>query len=414
MAVNQKIFASLDIGSNYVKGVVAEISNGKLFVLATSSIRALGIVDGTIVNEIELQNCVKKCVSEMESVIGFALKKFIVAIPDSNVTLKKLSGATYLTSADSIITNDDITRAMVFSSYNFNEPENEIINVVPFEYIVNDTVVRNPVGLRSQQLALNAMGVVSPKAVIYPILRIIEDCGYEIIEMCVAQIAEKYEIASQFELEGNVVLVNLGYYSSSISIHQGSQIKGIGSIKRGASDIVEELCEKYAISMLVARDLLNEIGAGFKTSHDFFKTVEVVNIEGEQLQLDKDEISTFVNHKLLQILQIIKQEILKFDDMQFDLIVLSGGLTEIIGFDKVMSRVFEKNTKKYEARYLGGRNSAFVVCLGLIRFTHEKFENRSKMECSFSEEEIKDFIRPKKKMREDDNVLSKIFGYFFE
>ncbi len=411
----KRIYAALDVGANTIKGVVGEVNNGELIILASAIVKTVGILNGVISDTQEVQSCVKQCVKEMESILGISLTKFVVSIPSTKVELKKLSGTTYLTSSDSVIGVDDITRAIVFSSYTYNDPNNEIVNILPVEYIVNDTIVRNPVGMRSRQLSINAMGVVAPKTTIYPILGVIESCGYEILDICITQIAERHEVFSYLPPTGGYVIVNLGYSSTSVSIYEKNSLKGLGSFKIGANNIVKELADKFNLSYEVARELLNDIGVGFESSHDFFTTIDVKNIDDEKITLDKEEISSFVNYMLLKLLQLIKQEIAKYDTIEVDKIVITGGLIELQGFERVMSRVFGDNAIPYEPKYLGARNSSFIVAFGLIKYIDDKFKSRGNDECSLSNEDIIQLSKPQSKLGQmEDSVLMKIFGYFFD
>ena len=75
------IYSCIDIGSDSVKIVVCELYHERYNLLATATIKSKGIKKGLITDVNEAKNCVKKGFEQVESMLGFKIKKVIAIIP---------------------------------------------------------------------------------------------------------------------------------------------------------------------------------------------------------------------------------------------------------------------------------------------------------------------------------------------
>ena len=71
----RKIFNSIDIGTDEVKLVTAELYNGKYNILCSTSVKTSGVRQGLIVNLVGITNSIKKCVRLAENKLGTKIDK---------------------------------------------------------------------------------------------------------------------------------------------------------------------------------------------------------------------------------------------------------------------------------------------------------------------------------------------------
>ena len=77
----KKIYTSIDIGSDSIKMVTAEIYKGKVNVLASSSVKSEGIKKGLIVDATKAIISIKEALTSIESVLGIKINKVIASVP---------------------------------------------------------------------------------------------------------------------------------------------------------------------------------------------------------------------------------------------------------------------------------------------------------------------------------------------
>ena len=77
----RKIYTSVDLGSDSIKILVAEIYNKKLNVLAVSNVKSSGIKKGLIVDANEILVSLREAISEIEGKLMITIDKVIASVP---------------------------------------------------------------------------------------------------------------------------------------------------------------------------------------------------------------------------------------------------------------------------------------------------------------------------------------------
>ena len=77
----RRIYTSIDLGSDTTKAICCELFNGKLHLLASSTIKSEGIRKSVITNPDLVLSTVTKAISELENDIGIKIEKVLVNVP---------------------------------------------------------------------------------------------------------------------------------------------------------------------------------------------------------------------------------------------------------------------------------------------------------------------------------------------
>ena len=103
----KKIYTSIDIGSDTIKFVVAELYKEKLHILHSSSIKSKGIRKGLIIDSNLMVNSIKDGIKVVSNDLGFQIKKVIVNVPSYNA---KFMYVTNKIEINEEITTEDINK----------------------------------------------------------------------------------------------------------------------------------------------------------------------------------------------------------------------------------------------------------------------------------------------------------------
>ena len=81
----RKIFASIDVGSDLIKLVVAEVThNNRMNILASAHVESLGVKKGFIVNPEALLPKLQEVFLKCENIIGLKIDKVLAVVPSEN------------------------------------------------------------------------------------------------------------------------------------------------------------------------------------------------------------------------------------------------------------------------------------------------------------------------------------------
>ena len=204
----RRILSSIDIGTNSIKLVVAEIFKDKINVLCAISEESRGIKNGLVDNFEDVVYSIKKALKKTEDLIGLKIKKIIASIPEYNLVFTKGRGVNTINNEDNIVTKSDISRILKTCVYNKINDNYELINVIPIDYKLDDKVVSNPIGMSGKKLSLNSLIVSAPKKNTYEIIKAIEKCGVEVIDIMIGSISDYALFKNEFLSNTNGVIIN--------------------------------------------------------------------------------------------------------------------------------------------------------------------------------------------------------------
>ncbi len=412
MADLKNIYATLDIGTNYIKGVVAEIHNGKMIILASAITESDGIVDNYIEDYDAVVSRLRIVVDELCNKVGVTITRIVLGIPTNSVAIAKLYGETYITSENRVIRSEDLQRAIVDASEKYQVADHEIVNVIPLRYNIDGYQSIIAIGSEADKLGVELLALTAPSQSIYPYLTVAEMAGLEIIDICLSPLAEQYEIIKDYGDEDSTICVNIGFSKSSITINYNGELKGIGTFGIGLKKIVVNLVEKFDIHPVDALEIITKYGFNVETVNAI--EVEVKKVDGELVKMDLKEILSYANHLMMSLLITFKKEVEKYNIDLFDKVIISGGCCEIEGFESLCDKVFEHKSHIYKPNYIGARHTTFSTAFGLVRYIVEKSQVRGRKDSSIDYDSQMKLTTPKKKVLNlpEDSVIGKLFEYF--
>ena len=84
------------------------------------------------------------------------------------------------------------------------------------------------------------------------------------------------------------------------------------------------------------------------------------------------------------------------------------------GFQYLIDEEFGFVAKVCDIPLIGVRHNKYSSCLGTIKYFDDKLTLRGKTYNMFNDEEFDELLNKDKKMNMNDNILSKVFGHFFD
>ena len=113
----RNIYTGIDLGSDNIKIVVAELVKDKFQVLASASVKSVGIKKGLVADDEMATRSLNLAIEEIRKVLGIRIDRAVITIPSNNRNIKVVSGT--------IDTNGEINGKDIVSVLQ-NAAENEI------------------------------------------------------------------------------------------------------------------------------------------------------------------------------------------------------------------------------------------------------------------------------------------------
>ena len=411
----RKIIASLDIGNHTIKLVVGEIVKNKLNILACVDTPARGIKKGFIVNPesaIEaLEDVFKKC----EEQIGLPIKKVIVSVPSNGIDCFLSEGYTSVTNPERVITSNDLVRSLQAAVYNKVLDNQELVTILPTKFLVNDTVVTDlPLGMKAEKLKVKAVVVTVPKKNVTPIVRCLEKIGVNVVDVTIGALGDYYEFKDNKNSSEVGAVINIGASKTTVSIFNKGIITASEIIDIGGDNIDYDLGYVYKINRKDSLYIKENIALADKNMAQASESVIVEDKNGDKIKINQYSASEIVMSRLEEILNLAKKQINLLTKKQISYIIITGGVTETTEFKDIVGYIF-KDATVGNVLEIGARCNKYATSVGLIKYYDSRLRLRNRDFSIFSIEEQENLSGIHKKVNINDNsILGKLFGYFFD
>lgn len=380
--------------------------------LAASNTRCKGIKNGLIVDVEEAKKGLKKAKQDVEQMLGISINQAIVTVPSQDRKFDIVEGIVKIESENKIITADDIKKVFHEALIGKIEDGRELITITPIYFqIDDDKKVKDPKGCVGDELSVKAVITSIPKANLKNVVSLLKDCGIETVDTTFSSIGDYYEARNSDFDEAVSAIINIGHAKTEVSIfNKGIMIKN-EIIDSGSRLIDKDLAYIYKIKQSQARKLKETFAVSNTRYSDVNDIVELINKNEEVFTVNQLEVSEIVEARLVDLLRLAKKQINILTNRKISYIIITGGISEIAGFDYVVENVFDRRTSTLNINTMGIRSNIYSSCYGIIKYFHNKLDLKDISYSMVSEDDANKLMLVKEKSGSD-SILSKVFGYF--
>ncbi|MBE6150912.1 MAG: cell division protein FtsA [Firmicutes bacterium] len=384
----RKIYTGIDIGSDNIKIVVAEVDKNNFYVLASTSIKSKGIKRGLVVNREEAAKSLEEAITDIENQIGVRIDKAIITVPSHGRKLQIVSGNIKL-KENTRISGKDINKVLEDAVYGNVDEEDELVTVVPIVFNVDkkDNLF-DPKGEEGKELGVKAVIGVAPKRYLYPFMTVFNDCNIEIVDIVFGSIGD-YHINANKDTDKTLgAIINIGEETINVSIFNKKIIIKNEIIKLGSKNIDNDISYIYGVSLEKARELKENFAVCSTRYADVNDTIEVQISDNEMVTINQEDITKVVESRIVELLKLSKNQINNLTNRKISYIIVTGGITELTGFGSVVENTLGINASISNDTIMGIRNNKFSSAAGVIKYFDKKMELRDKVYSMFDKNQI--------------------------
>ena len=170
----------------------------------------------------------------------------------------------------------------------------------------------------------------------------------------------------------------------------------------------------FKINNKEARKLKETFAVSVSSYADSNDVVEVKDNNNEKKLLSQVGVSKIVEARLREILKFSKNEIKNLTNREIRYIIITGGLSELAGFSYLVEEEFGSLAKVCNISTMGIRHNKYSSTLGIVKYFDDKLSLRGKSYNMLNNEDIESLISTGQKLTNNDNIISKVFGHFFD
>lgn len=388
MENKSKTITAIDIGTTKIVALTGiKNEDGRFEITRFGTAPSSGIKRGVVLNIEQTIHSVKAAIENLNSDNENIFEEVYIGIAGQHIRTVK-SRAKLEFEEDTEIEPEHLEQLSENVFNTIIEPGEEILQVIPQNYIVNDkTGVDDPIGMTTSALQVNSHIVIGQKALLNNIKTCLSGIDIKIRSIILEPLASAKAVLTNEEKEMGVVLVDIGGGTTDIAVFKNNTLLHSAVIPIGGNTITNDVKQQFSILEKQAEELKIQYGQAIpdKTQENF-----VISIEGlkgrEEKEFTLKELCLTIQARMEEIIHAVMFQVdsSKFKGELCAGIVVTGGGALLKNLKQLFSFISGYDVRiAYPTEYISGKYSKminkpqFSTSIGLIMSGHEMEEKIS-------------------------------------
>lgn len=383
-----KVIVGLDIGTTKIACFVGRKNeHGKIEILSMGKTESLGVMRGMVSNIEKTIQSINGAVEEAEERIEGELKIKTVNVGIAGQHIKSIQhrGIHTRTNIESEISQEDINK-LVDDMYKMAMPPGEeIITVLPQEYIIdNEQGIKDPIGMSGVRLEANFHIITGNIGASMNIHKCVERAGLKVKDIILEPIASADAVLTEEEKEAGVVLVDIGGGTTDVAIFHEGIIRHTAVIPFGGNVITDDIKEGCTIMKRQAEKLKQKFGSALASESQENEVVAIPGLRGRApKEITLRNLASIIQARMEEIIDLVHYEIRNsgFEKKLIGGIVVTGGGSQLKHITQLFEYVTGMDTRiGYPTEHLANTNNdaikspMYATGIGLVHKGFEDFE----------------------------------------
>ncbi|MBN1620289.1 cell division protein FtsA [candidate division WOR-3 bacterium] len=388
------IVTALDLGSNKVCAVIAEIaSRNKINIIGVGESLSEGMRHGVVINLDKTVSSIKNAIHDAEVMAGVQAGPVNVGVTGEHIKGIASKGVISITSREQGITIADVERVKESAKGIAIPAEREIIHTLTQDFIVdNQPNIIDPVGLMGMRLEAIIYIITASSLALGNIKKAVEGAGLSVDSIILQHLASSYAVLDEEDRQQGIALLDIGGGVTNISLWFGGSLRDIGLVKLGGDSITRDISMGLATSYAFAEKIKREKASAHPSYVDPDEVIDIQGTAGRSSRkVTTERLHDVVEARIEEIIDFSFRKIQR-SEYAHNLasgVVITGGTANLKGIVEVAEEIFELPVRvgTPENDLLGMveavSSPAFSTPIGLIKYSisgNEETEFRGEKE----------------------------------
>lgn len=327
---SSEIVVGLDIGTTKIAAIVGQKNeHQKLEILGYGHRESHGVKRGVVNNIERTVEAIREAVDIASKMSGVDIYNVNVGIAGQHIRSLQHKGSIMRNSLEDEITIQDI-QTLTQNMYKLvMQPGEEILHVIPQEYIVDkEQGVKHPVGMSGICLEANFHIITGQIAAAKNIERCVKKAELTMESIMLEPIASSEAVLSEEEKEAGVALVDIGGGTTDLAVFHEGILRHTAVIPIGGDVVTEDIKEGCTILKYQAEALKIKFGSAFASENRDDEIVSIPGLKGrDPKEISLRNLAGIIQARMEEIIEQVYYEIKNsgYEKKLIGGIVLTGG-----------------------------------------------------------------------------------------
>ncbi len=390
MLEDEKIIASVDIGSSKVVALIARLlSTNEIELIGMGVAQSEGIKVGSVTNIEQTVIAVREAIEEAEKLTHFDINQILLNITGKHVKGDNSMGVIAITNRDRVVTSHEICRVIEAAQSIRIPAEYEILHVLSREFKVDDqNGIKDPTGMAGIRLEADVHVVTGHKTHIHNLVKSVLESGVNVSDRVLSSLASGHALLTEGEKELGIAVVDIGSGITDIIIYIDGGVLYTSTICMGAKLITHDLSIGLKTTLYDAESLKKNYGSSVASKIDPGEMIEVPLVGTRPSRsVPRKELVEIIEARVREMLELIDHELIKSGKKNLLVggVILTGGGALLKDIAHTSEEIIGLSTSIGYPRSISGisdrvSSPAFSTSVGLLHYgvKYNSFQDKKK------------------------------------
>jgi len=310
---NEKIVASLDIGTTQISALVGKKSaSGQLEILGMGTAPSEGVVRGVVNNIDKTVAAIEKAVSQAEAASHIDINVVNVGITGQHIQSTLHRGSITREAVDEEITVEDVTKLTNDMYRIVTPPGSEIIHATPQHYLIDyEAGIKDPVGMSGVKLEADFHIITAPTSAVHNVHKCVKRAGLEVDSLILSPLAASLAVLSSEEKEAGVCLVDIGGGTVDVAIFQEAILRHTAVIPFAGEAITADIKQGCSVMEPQAALLKTKFGKAIAEEADAQALVTIPGLRSRPAkEVSVRNLAHIIEARMEEIIELVHTEVI--------------------------------------------------------------------------------------------------------
>ncbi|MGM0436871.1 MAG: cell division protein FtsA [Bacillota bacterium] len=356
---NKKIVTGLDIGTTKICAIIAEVkTENNIEIIGIGLSPSKGLRKGIVVDIDKTSRAIKTAVEKAERMAGFEVDSAFVGIAGSHITSINSHGVVAVTGEEKEISNSDVERVMEAAKIIPLSAEEEIIHVLPREFIVDGCPgIKDPLGMSGVRLEVETHIVKGAATSIQNLVKSVLRAGLEVDDIVLEPLASSESVLAEDEKELGVSLADIGGGTTDLIVFHEGSIAYTSVLPVGGNHVSNDIAVGLRTPISEAEKLKIKFGSAKAENIGEEDYIDVLEASGKNKKnIKRKSLANVIEPRMEELFDLIGNELHKAGprDMTPAGLVVTGGASLIEDATNLATDIIDLPVRLGEPSYISG------------------------------------------------------------